>query len=623
MRFVLALLLALPVFPSSVFALNILGVSVTRGTNDTNERFDRINAMMFLEPGEDVYVEYFAFRSYRANEPAAWVPIQFAAADGSTSYRLTTPGYLKNEDPIQKKSMQLYVDYPLKGFGGPERGWNTITYGIRVFHPGDPAPEKAPSYYSFYFPVSDSPEQKEAEQARTGLLLMSPFPVLSVRPPELVSTTLESPEGAGVENKKWVVDLPAIDVKWEDVKKAAAETRPVTDQRVLGYFQPTKVIAKDVEAPRTENDSLYARVHFFTNRPISGYYKKEQPWVRAFDLHPGRKGGQRAEEAHMGWTDVYIPVGNRKKGELGARDPKTEKITGDRFALTDRRFFYKHNAEVDLFKEIWTKPVLVFLHGFNVDLEEAILRAAQMKVDMDWQHPIVVLDWPSYALVQSYKPDRDLVEGDEGNNKSIAAFLIALTNNSVNKNAGPAGQRFLICHSMGNEVFNQVTTYMEKLKLLSKDMFTHIIFAAPDVYIGDFKRMVNRLRISEATPAMTLYYSRKDIAVRISRLRNFVDTLLDLAFVFHPTRIVEFVKGRAGITPYDYVGVDIINADLVNSAWADIFSDFHHGYFAGSDKVEKDIETIIKYGTSAKFRTGTLLPKQQPFGDSYHYVIAP
>ena len=40
---------------------------------------------------------------------------------------------------------------------------------------------------------------------------------------------------------------------------------------------------------------------------------------------------------------------------------------------------------------------LVFVHGFNVRYQEAVLRAAQINYDLKYQGPIILFSWPAGA----------------------------------------------------------------------------------------------------------------------------------------------------------------------------------------------------------------------------------
>lgn len=66
------------------------------------------------------------------------------------------------------------------------------------------------------------------------------------------------------------------------------------------------------------------------------------------------------------------------------------------------------------------QQVLVFVHGYNNSFEDAIKKAAQVKVDMPWKGPIVAFSWPSYGDAINYLGDEAMYQS------SLQAFLQTL-----------------------------------------------------------------------------------------------------------------------------------------------------------------------------------------------------
>lgn len=82
------------------------------------------------------------------------------------------------------------------------------------------------------------------------------------------------------------------------------------------------------------------------------------------------------------------------------------------------------------------KPVLIFVHGFNVALDKA-LHTQQLIADKLVDHTVVLFAWPSLGNVAAYELDRPRAK------QSGAALLHALM-------LLPGAS--LMCHSMGNYV---------------------------------------------------------------------------------------------------------------------------------------------------------------------------
>ena len=66
------------------------------------------------------------------------------------------------------------------------------------------------------------------------------------------------------------------------------------------------------------------------------------------------------------------------------------------------------------------QAVLLFVHGYNTSFEDAIKKAAQVKVDMPWDGPIVAFSWPSYGDTIDYSADEEMYE------ESVQTFLQTL-----------------------------------------------------------------------------------------------------------------------------------------------------------------------------------------------------
>ena len=74
--------------------------------------------------------------------------------------------------------------------------------------------------------------------------------------------------------------------------------------------------------------------------------------------------------------------------------------TGDSFLKTLRR-----NLD-----DVPTRNVLVFVHGFNVTLEAAVARAAQVAEDMPFDGPVIAFSWHSQGQTEAYLADERSAE---------------------------------------------------------------------------------------------------------------------------------------------------------------------------------------------------------------------
>lgn len=87
--------------------------------------------------------------------------------------------------------------------------------------------------------------------------------------------------------------------------------------------------------------------------------------------------------------------------------------------------------------------VLVFVHGFNVDLDHAIARAAQLAEDIPFHGTIIAFSWQSQGRTGAYRADEQTAERYFWN---LAELLHDL------KTQMPDCRLHLLTHSMGNRV---------------------------------------------------------------------------------------------------------------------------------------------------------------------------
>jgi len=60
--------------------------------------------------------------------------------------------------------------------------------------------------------------------------------------------------------------------------------------------------------------------------------------------------------------------------------------------------------------EEFKREVLLYIHGYNVNHEDAIKRAAQLKYDLDFKGLVMVYSWPSKGTLWDYGHDEKMIE---------------------------------------------------------------------------------------------------------------------------------------------------------------------------------------------------------------------
>ncbi|EMY79363.1 alpha/beta hydrolase, PF05990 family [Leptospira weilii serovar Ranarum str. ICFT] len=283
-------------------------------------------------------------------------------------------------------------------------------------------------------------------------------------------------------------------------------------------------------------------------------------------------------ELKTGYCIVNVPA-NREVGALPSGLGSRENFFQ---FLGHKPFETRENMIEDLKKDPFDE-VLVFVHGFNVKFEEAILRAGQIRYDLKFPGKVVVFTWPAGS--EAGLIDRILLRGTYEKNLSSARssrkefknFLMFLQN---------AGKKVhLIVHSMGHQV--AVRALDEIGKETDKPLISELILTAPDFDSGEFRLFSDSL--SKVAKRTTLYCSPGDSALQASSSVN---------------------QGERLGTCTRIPGFDVINVNPVDSSLISL----GHGYYS-SRPLLTDIYQIL-LGVKAEKR----LFIRKSFG-SENYVL--
>nr|WP_108929837.1 alpha/beta hydrolase [Leptospira johnsonii] len=201
--------------------------------------------------------------------------------------------------------------------------------------------------------------------------------------------------------------------------------------------------------------------------------------------------------------------------------------------------------EEDPFEE-----VIVFVHGFNVNFEEAILRAAQLKYDLKFPGKVALYTWPAggdgsmlgtFFLKNTY--ERNLVSA-RSSRDSFKNFLKRMV--STNKKI------HLLVHSMGHQVvLNSVSELSREWG--DKPFLKELVLNAPDYDTGEFILILDSLL--KSSERITLYCSPGDSALFASAQ-------------IHQT-------GRLGACS-KFPGVDVVNVNPIDASLLSL----GHGYYS-------------------------------------------
>lgn len=227
--------------------------------------------------------------------------------------------------------------------------------------------------------------------------------------------------------------------------------------------------------------------------------------------------------------------------------------------LSDSEFSQKLSQTLDQSSE---RDLLVFIHGFNVDFEEAVQRTAQIAVDLPFEGVPICYSWPSQGTLLGYSIDEN---NSEWTIPHLKQFLLELANNSGAKSIN------VVAHSMGNRV---MTAAMQQINLGlaagAPAPFDRIVLAAPDVDADRFRRDFAPALLNVGKQ-VTLYASSDDQALIASK------------------RVHGYPRaGESGANIVIVPGVETIDVSGID------LSLLGHSYYGDSEPMLRDLFGVVR-----------------------------
>ncbi len=430
--------------------------------------------------------------------------------------------------------------------------------------------------------AEDGDPLSEGDVARSALWLLGK----DARFQPSVETLLSSPRAAFSRRAEPLdgADLLAVlQTQWSNAPFAGVEAAASSPDPHTGLLRTlTRQLVKyaGLQQEGAQADAQY-RVWYATSRkPIDANSPS-----RGF-------GTERDSRIHHGSCRVFVPK-SHKVGSVGSGWWK-RLVTGkdDRLRLLsidplDEIAWWARLQDQIKQNTVDDQDAVVFIHGFNVEFQEAALRAAQIGFDLQIKGAMAFYSWASRGETKMYLADEDAVQLDE---TPIADFLCDMAQRSG------ARRVHVIAHSMGNRaLLRAVHQITQQAEHRSGVRFGQVILAAADVNSRKFQELCPAYRqVSERT---TLYVSTHDAAVALSR------SLHDFP--------------RVGLMPPVTTAPGI---DTVNATNADV-SLLGHGYVAEAKDVISDMHALIRHGTAPAQRFG-LRPATTPDGNAYWLIGA-
>jgi esterase/lipase superfamily enzyme len=303
-------------------------------------------------------------------------------------------------------------------------------------------------------------------------------------------------------------------------------------------------------------------------------------------------GGLRGDRLRLGYAEVSIPDDHRmgrverpRWWRLEFRPDPTRHVVIGRVGELDPPEFERQAQ--GLRPDGDETEALVFIHGYNVDFDDALRRAAQIAYDLHFGGLVALFSWPSAGTLTGYLTDENNVRWAQDHFRDFLALLLS--------RLGLAAVH-LMAHSMGNRVLSEVLgASLPVREQESWARLDQIVFAAPDVDRDTFRQLTRRFHALAGR--CTLYASSNDLALRHSR-----------RFHGYP---------RAGDSDQGILiaqGIDAIDASGVDTSLTG------HSYYGDNRSVLSDLFSLFREGRDPDQRFGL---RRRDVPDGRYWVFQP
>ncbi|MBG22740.1 MAG: hypothetical protein CMF22_04685 [Idiomarinaceae bacterium] len=147
-----------------------------------------------------------------------------------------------------------------------------------------------------------------------------------------------------------------------------------------------------------------------------------------------------------------------------------------------------------------TKSCFLYIHGYRNSLTSSLLKAAQLKVDLSLQMPVVAFVWPSNNKVIAYAGD---IEEANSAALPLAELLKNLNNQGINN-------IYILAHSRGAYVLSESLQFLQNESV----SLTRVLLASADVSQKRFKQQ-HHSEILKLTSKPIIQVSTTDLALSL------------------------------------------------------------------------------------------------------------
>ncbi|MEN1729537.1 MAG: alpha/beta hydrolase [Pseudomonadota bacterium] len=278
--------------------------------------------------------------------------------------------------------------------------------------------------------------------------------------------------------------------------------------------------------------------------------------------------GERAEGLDFAYTEVSVPPshqpGKIERSSGPIPDPRQHFVVSEgRYVDGPASFQSMVDRSLAALPED-DRSVLIFVHGYNTDFTDALLRLTQFVHDTQFTGVPVLFSWASRGQVAGYLYDLNSTYVARDGLEQLAGLLDETQ-----------AQHFdVVSHSMGNYLVLETMRQLElQGRLANSDRIGSIILASPDVDIDVFQAQWQR--ITADREKFFILISQDDRALRLSR------------------RLAGGVSrvGNADPDELAAMGFNVIDLSRVEDQ-----SSTHHSKFASAPQIVQLIGTRLALG---------------------------
>ncbi|MDD5627651.1 MAG: alpha/beta hydrolase [Elusimicrobia bacterium] len=168
----------------------------------------------------------------------------------------------------------------------------------------------------------------------------------------------------------------------------------------------------------------------------------------------------------------------------------------------------------ELLRQKRGSDILVFIHGFNVKFQEAVLRAAQIAYDLKFQGPVILFSWPAGAEEGMFRGA--MVTRTYAENLGNALKTVPLAQAFFGDLAASSQTVHVMVHSMGHQVTLRALAQLSQST--ERPFIGELILNAPDFPVKDFQKVAPQLQ--KVAGRVTVYCSYNDNAIAASESYN-------------------------------------------------------------------------------------------------------